>query len=502
VTRGRVSDPAALLAQQTFARATGAPLVAGNSIQLLVDARENYPAWLAAIREARDHIYLESYIVYDDDIGAVFADALIAKAREGVRVRVVYDWMGNVMRGSRRYWSRLRAAGIAVRCYNPPRLASPLGWLSREHRKTISVDGRIGVVSGLCIGRPWAGDPARRREPWRDTGVLVRGPAAAELDRAFADIWAATGAPLPPEEPARPGDVAPAGTAALRVIATAPSTAGMFRVDQLVAALTRERLWLADAYFVGTAAYVQALCAAAADGVDVRLLVPGASDVWFLKPLSRAGFRRLLRAGVRVFEWNGAMMHAKTAVADGRWARVGSTNLNVSGWFGNYELDVLAEDEAFALEMELAYLRDLENATELALEGDEPRRPDPAPRPVVHRARGSASHAAAGAVRIGNAVGEALAAKERTLAAADVHISLAAGVACLALALVFACFPRVLAVPIAVILGWVALALLYRSYRSREHRRARRAARRAARRLSPTPAAPTPPRGRSSLASP
>lgn len=488
-------ESAAVLAQQAFSRATGAPLVEGNSIRLLVDARENYPAWLEAIREARHHIYVEAYIIYDDDVGRMFADALIAKAKEGVRVRVVYDWMGGFMRSSRRYWSRLRAAGVQVRCYNPPRLASPLGWLSREHRKTISVDGRIGVVAGLCIGRLWAGDPAKRREPWRDTGVLVRGPAAAELDRAFADVWAAVGDPIPPEELTRGDDVAPQGTVPLRVIATAPSTAGMFRVDQLVAALARHRLWLADAYFVGTATYVQALCAAAADGVDVRLLVPGASDNRILKLFSRAGFRRLLRAGVRIFEWNGPMMHAKTAVADGRWARVGSTNLNVSGWFGNYELDILAEDEAFALEMERAYLRDLEHATELVLEGEALRPSDPVPRPTAHRGRGSASRAATGAVRIGNVVGAALTAKGRTLAAVDARISLIAGLLCLGLALLFALFPRVLAFPIAVILGWVAFALFYKGYRER------RGARRTAPPLSARPAAPRPPHGRSSPAS-
>ena len=464
---------AAGLVQQAFSRATGAPLVGGNRIQLLVDAGENYPAWLEAIREARHHVYIEIYLIYDDDIGRAFADALIAKAREGVRVRIVHDWMGSFLRASRRFWSRLRAAGIEVRCYNPPRLTSPLGWLSRDHRKTISVDGRIGVVAGLCIGRPWAGDPERRREPWRDTGVLLRGPAAAELDRAFADIWAAIGAPIPPDELARGGDVAPQGTAALRVIATAPWTAGMFRVDQLVAALARDRLWLADAYFLGTATYLQALCAAAADGVDVRLLVPGTSDARILKPLARAGFRRLLRAGVRVFEWNGPMMHAKTAVADGRWARVGSTNLNFLSWFGNYEMDVLAEDAAFALEMERAYLRDLEHATELVLTHGAVRSPDPVRRPSAPRAGGSApgTTAAAGAAPIEDSVEAAITRRRRALAPVEARLSALAGVVCLALAPLFIFFPRVLAWPFAVLLGWAALALCHKGYR--DHRRAR-----------------------------
>ena len=121
--------------------------------------------------------------------------------------------------------------------------------------------------------------------------------------------------------------IAPAGDMTVRVLAAEPNLAALYRLDQLIAAMARSTLWLTDAYFVGVTPYVQALRAAALDGVDVRLLVPGASDLPFLSPLSRAGYRPLLEAGVRVFEWNGSMLHAKTAVADGKWARVGSTNL-------------------------------------------------------------------------------------------------------------------------------------------------------------------------------
>ena len=143
-----------------------------------------------------------------------------------------------------------------------------------------------------------------------------------------------------------------AGTIALRVIDTKPSTAGLFRLDQLVAALARARLWITDAYFVGASPYVQALIAAAEDGVDVRMLVPGGSDLPLVQPLTRAGYRPLLEAGVRIFEWNGSMIHAKTAVADGRWARVGSSNLNIQSWLDNWELDVAIEDEGFGQQME------------------------------------------------------------------------------------------------------------------------------------------------------
>src|SRR5262249_27792819 len=146
--------------------------------------------------------------------------------------------------------------------------------------------------------------------------------------------------------------IAEQGDVALRVVASAPAGAELMRLDQLIASIARFRLWLTDAYFVPVTAYVQALIAASKDGVDVRLLVPGASDIPFVSRLSRSIYRPLLKAGVRVFEWNGTMMHAKTAVADGRWARVGSTNLNVASFIGNYELDVAVEDAGFAGEME------------------------------------------------------------------------------------------------------------------------------------------------------
>ena len=185
-------------------------------------------------------------------------------------------------------------------------------------------------------------------EPWRDTGIEIRGPAVAELTRAFETVWHACGGEPPQAYRVDATDVcAPAGDVRLRVVAGAPNATGTYRLDLVIASLARHRLWIADAYFVGTTAYVQALAAAARDGVDVRLLVPGASDIPALSPLSRAGYRALLEAGVRVFEWNGTMLHAKTAVADGLWARIGSTNLNIASWMGNYELDVAIEDRRF-----------------------------------------------------------------------------------------------------------------------------------------------------------
>lgn len=461
--------PAFAVIEEAFARAAGTPLVPGNEVRLLRNAGENYPAWLEAIAGARRTVHFESYIIHDDEAGQEFARALKAKAAEGVRVRVIYDWLGAVGKTSRRFWRDLRAGGIEVRCFNPPGLSSPFAWVSRDHRKMLAVDGRVAFVTGLCVGRAWVGDPARGIEPWRDTGIAVRGPAVADLEWAFARMWALAGAPIADAElPARES-LPPAGDVAVRVIAGMPGTAELYRLDQLIAAAARQTLWLTDAYFVGTTAYVQSLRAAARDGVDVRLLVPGASDIWVLRGLSRAGYRPLLEGGVRVYEWNGPMLHAKTAVADGRWARVGSTNLNLQSWIGNWELDVAVEDEGFAGRMEDMYLDDLGRATEITLT---PRarvvRTAEAPR-LPARRPGSAGRAAAGAVSIGSAVGAAMTGR-RVLGPAEARIMGAAGVALLVLGLVALLWPWAVAMPLAVLAIWLAGSLLFRAWVLRRER--------------------------------
>ncbi|RBH43483.1 cardiolipin synthase B, partial [Pseudomonas sp. MWU13-2860] len=183
--------------------------------------------------------------------------------------------------------------------------------------------------------------------PWRDTGLALRGPLLAPALSAFADSWASCGAPLEAHW-LRADYAAPCGETAARLIATTPSTARMMRLDLLVASFARRTLWLTDAYFMATSLYLSALQQAGRDGVDVRLLVPRSSDIRWIATISRTQYRPLLEAGVRVFEWNGPMIHAKTAVADGRWARIGSTNLNLSSWLVNRELDIALEDETLA----------------------------------------------------------------------------------------------------------------------------------------------------------
>jgi cardiolipin synthase len=458
------------LVDDPFSRAAGAPLIRGNSARLHKDAAENYPAWLDAIRAAERHVHFETYFICDDDVGREFARALMQKARDGVPVRFVYDWFGNLGKASHRFWKDLRHAGVEVRCFNPPRLESPFGWLNRDHRKMVGVDGRVAFVTGLCVGSMWAGDPSRNLAPWRDTGVEIRGRAVAEIDRNFAKIWALLGDPIPAAEMQE--SVERAGDVAMRIVATEPSTAGVMRVDQLVAALASSRLWLTDAYYAGVSTYVQALRAAAKDGIDVRLLVPHSTDLPLLRPISRSGYRPLLEAGVRVFEWNGTMLHAKSAVADGVWSRVGSTNLNIASWLGNCELDAVIEDRGFAEQMERMYLDDLDNSTEIVLNERlrtrpaRPVRPQPRPRPRVKgmRARGSAGRAAAGAMRLGHAVGAAFS-DRRALGPVEAHLMTAAGLVLCGLAVVVIFFPRVLAYPLSALGAWAGLALLYRGYR-------------------------------------
>jgi cardiolipin synthase len=313
----------------------------------------------------------------------------------------------------------------------------------------------------------WVGDPAKHLDPWRDTGVEVRGLAVGEIERAFAEVWAMIGDELPEDQSG--STPAAAGDMHVRIVASEPSTAGMIRLDLLVAAVAQKQLWLTDAYYAGTTSYVQALRAAAKDGVDVRLLVPNGTDIPILRPLSRSGYRSLLEAGVRIFEWNGTMLHAKTAVADSHWARVGSTNLNVASWFGNLELDAVVEDDSFAQKMTEMYLEDLANATEIVLSRKRkvqaPGQPHPS-HSAMTSGGGSAGRAAAGAIRIGSAIGAAFT-NRRVLGPVEARLMTVAGLLLCAFTILFAIFPSALAYPLLVFSGWGGAALLYRGYQLR-----------------------------------
>jgi cardiolipin synthase len=446
-------------------------------VRLLCDARENYPAWREALAGARRYILFEQYIVENDSVGREFAALLRERARAGVRVHVIVDWLGSWR--SLALWRDVREAGADVRVFNPPRLSSPLGWLARDHRKTIIVDGEVGFVSGLCLSERWVGNPKRRLEPWRDTGIEIRGPAVGALEQAFVDVFAASGAPLDAAILAPPESIQPAGSMRLHVIANEPNLAGTFRMDLVIASIARRQLWLTDAYFVATSPYVQALRAAARDGVDVRLLVPGASDIPALSPLSRAQYRPLLEAGVRVFEWAGTMLHAKTAVADRRWSRVGSTNLNLASWMSNYELDVAIEDAAFSEQMAVQYEADLAHSTEIVLTRRNRVRRAPSAEAILDHglrrtsrraASGSAGRAAAGAVSVGSALGAALT-DRRILGPAEAGLLFLMAAFAGVIGIVGALWPRLLAWPVALLALWSGVAWAVKGISLRRGRR-------------------------------
>ena len=288
---------------------------------------------------------------------------LARRAREGIHVRVLYDWFGSVGT-SRGFWRYLRAAGVDVRSFHRPQFVDVVTNISRNHRKLVVADGSRAILGGLCIGCEWTGERNSGGQPWRDTAVDVRGPAGAVLDQTFVNLWEMTGDEVPPDQVA--GVVAPEGEAEVRVISGEPGRERAYRVIELLAVGSVERLWITDAYLIAPPRLFQALRDSARDGVDVRLLVPGSSDVALIRNLTRIGYRDLLRSGVRIYEWDGPMLHAKSIMCDNRWVRIGSSNLNPSSLIGNYELDVLIEDPGVAHAMEDQFRHDMARSREVA----------------------------------------------------------------------------------------------------------------------------------------
>lgn len=351
-------------------RAAGGRPIPGNQVELLIDGPDAYRSMLELIGGASRWVHLENYIIRSDTVGRRFAELLIERAREGIRIRVLHDAVGS-LNTSRKFWRRLRDAGVEVRSFHPLRPLDIVGNFSRNHRKLLVADGSTAVMGGLCIGCEWTGEDITGGQPWRDTAVAIAGPAAAVLDQTFARTWAVAGGTIPDNDVA--GRVTPRGEAEVRVIAGEPGRERTYRVIELLAAGSIERLWITDAYLVAPPRLFQAFRDAARDGVDVRLLVPGSSDLPFIRNLSRIGYRAMLRSGVRIYEWDGPMLHAKTIVADTRWVRIGSSNLNPSSLLGNYELDILVEDVGVAQAMDRQFRLDIARSREVT------RRPVRAP---------------------------------------------------------------------------------------------------------------------------
>ncbi len=365
-------------------RATGARPIPGNIVRHIASSSDALNSMLEMIAGAQRTVYFENYIIRDDQTGCRFATAWAERARAGVRVRVLYDAFGCRDTGSA-YWRELKSYGVDVRPFRPIWTSGPIEALSRDHRKLLVVDGDRAMTGGLCIGDEWAGDPARGRLSWRDTMVVVCGPAVAALDAAFGRMWARAGRPLPEDETLPAADEC--GPSAVRVVEGLPGQSRIYRAVQLLAAAVTERLWITDAYLVAPPPLYASFVDAARSGVDVRLLLPGTTDIPIVRTFTRTGYRELLHAGARIFEYRGPMLHAKTLVADHDWARVGSSNLNYSSLLGNYELDLVAEQDDLTATLSTQFMHDMAQSREIVLMA---RRRLPLPPRLVAAAAASA----------------------------------------------------------------------------------------------------------------
>jgi cardiolipin synthase A/B len=432
-------------------RVSDAPLRDGNSIALLKNGPDTYDDWLQAIGRAQRWIHLDNYIIANDEIGNRFAEALSAKAKEGVQVRVLHDWFG-CMDVPRSFWNGMREAGVEIKAVNPPASGQPLGVIRRDHRKLLAIDGEYASTGGVCIADGWMVRSPETGLPYRDTALSVRGPVVADINRAFTSLWGELVEELPHEERPEPGDIQAAGETSARLVIQEPRRMRTLRMLELLTAGVQERLWITDPYFLSLPILTQSLMATARDGVDVRVLNPATVDIAWIGRASRAGYKQFLESGVRIFEYGGPMIHAKTLVADGWLSKVGSTNLNFSSLAANWEIDLVVEDDAFASQMEELFEDDISNSREVRLEGSGQRqkvRPDGRVDTTDSGARagvvGSGTGSGAALSRVGTTVFQKGTAPLRTHEHA---IAVAASGALLGVSLLGARFPRLIAWPL------------------------------------------------------
>lgn len=357
----------------------GSPLILGNKVALLQDGKATYAAMFAAIRAARDHINLESYIIEDDEIGRQFADLLLEQQRRGIQVNVIYDSFGGI--GTpQEYFDRLREGGINVLEFNPINpLDARKSWLiyNRDHRKLLVVDGRIAFIGGINISNVYSSSPSIRRArqaagnaiAWRDTDLQIEGPVVGELQKLFIETWTKQhGKPLAEKDyfPA----LTVAGKDIVRAIGSTPDDPYSLIYLTLISAIgnAEREVHLTNAYFVPDRQLLEALIAAARRGVDVKLILPGQSDSQLVFHAGRSNYSQLLESGVKIYERRGALLHSKTALIDGVWSCVGSTNLDWRSFLDNDEINAVVLGGDFAQQMSSMISSDIAASTEISLE--------------------------------------------------------------------------------------------------------------------------------------
>ncbi len=348
----------------------GSPLMLGNKVTLLQDGADTYAAMIAAIRGARNHINLETYIIEDDEIGRQFADLLLERQGRGVQVNVIYDSVGGLST-PKSFFERLTAGGIEVLEFNPINpLAAKTPWLinNRDHRKLLVVDGRTAFIGGINISSVYSSGSTARRTgkaadhnvAWRDTHLQLEGPVVGELQKLFMATWEKQrGKPLAPKDyfPA----LKPQGSDIVRAIGSTPDDPYSLIYLTLISAIgnAEKQVYLTNAYFVPDPQLLKSLTDAAGRGVDVRLILPSHSDSATVFHAGRSHYSGLLKGGVKLYERLGALLHSKTAVIDGVWSTVGSTNLDWRSFLYNDDINAVILGREFGQKMSDMFAADL-----------------------------------------------------------------------------------------------------------------------------------------------
>jgi len=363
----------------------GSPLILGNKVTLLQDGAETYAAMFAAVRNARDHINLESYIIEDDEIGRQFADLLLAQQVRGVQVNLIYDSVGG-FNTPKAFFERLTQGGIEVLEFNPINpFAAKVPWAinNRDHRKLLVVDGQTAFIGGINISSVYSSGSVVGRTMkvnensagWRDTDLQIEGPVVGEFQKLFMQTWEKQhGKPLAVR------DYFPAlkvqGKDIVRAIGSTPDDPYSLIYLTLISAIgnAEKQVFLTNAYFVPDPQLLASLIDAAGRGVDVKLILPSHSDSAVVFHAGRSHYASLLKGGVKIYERGDALLHSKTAVIDGVWSTVGSTNLDWRSFLSNDELNAVILGREFAQKMQSMFDKDLEASQAIDLESWE-RRP-------------------------------------------------------------------------------------------------------------------------------
>ena len=346
--------------------AYGTKFIAGNEVTLLWKGPESFRIIFDSIRKAKEIVCLEFYIFRDDETGTELAELLKKKTSEGVQVYILYDHFGS-LGTPRTFWKGLKDSGVFIRASRPFKWTSPYEYVYRDHKKLIIIDGEISFTGGLNIANEYRGyHPLLKKESWRDTGIFLRGPVSAALLDIFKKSWQLwKGSPIHFNKQVKPLSD---GLPVLPIFAS--SAKGRRKMRKLMyysLHKSQHSIYLTTAYFAPSFRMLQSLENAVARGVDVKLLLPGKSDIFVALYAARAFFTRLLRAGVEIYAYTGKILHAKTAVFDGIWSVIGSTNLDFQSLRKNDEGNVGIIDRTFGSLMTDVFHEDIRNSEKITL---------------------------------------------------------------------------------------------------------------------------------------